>query len=205
MKSGKYIIAIIVIGVAGFFIWNTFFKALEPQRNIQTVVAFGDSLIEGVGATEGNDFVSLLSKRTGKKIINAGTSGETTEQGLARIDEILDMKPDLVLVLFGGNDALRRISKQQTFQNLDSMLTIFKANNVEVVLLGIQGGPLADPYKSEFDALAKKHKVIYVPNVLEGLFAHPELMADAVHPNDAGYKKMADRVYDAIESRFRVR
>ncbi|MCC2630222.1 MAG: arylesterase [Candidatus Paceibacter sp.] len=203
MKSVKYVIAIIIIGVVGFFGWKYFKQPeIRAEREIKTVVAFGDSLVSGIGATEGNDLVSILSRKIRKPIINKGVSGNTSAQGLARIDEVVALQPDLVFVLLGGNDALQRISRQETFSNLDTIISTLQKNGAMVVLLGIQGGPLGDPFKSEFKTLANRYKLIYVPNVLEGLFGHSDLMYDAVHPNDAGYRKMADRVYEAVKSLF---
>ncbi|MEY4602501.1 MAG: hypothetical protein RL292_442 [Candidatus Parcubacteria bacterium] len=68
-----------------------------------------------------------------------------------------------------------------------------------VVLLGIQGGLLSDPYESEFENLAKAQGTAYVSNVLEGLFGNSRYMADGVHPNDAGYAKIVERIYPELK------
>jgi lysophospholipase L1-like esterase len=206
MKVMKYILAAAFVLALGFIGWNFILKpeaASKPYRDYQTIVAYGDSLIVGVGSTEGNDFVSQLSQKLGKNIINEGKSGETSSQGLARIDSILEHKPDMVLVLFGGNDALHRVDKAITFENLKNIISTLQKNNAEVVLLGIQGGAIGDPYKKEFETLAKDFDLVYVSNVLDDLFADKRYMADSVHPNDTGYAHISDRVYTALRPLFR--
>lgn len=163
------------------------------------MVAFGDSLIEGVGATKGNDLVSQLSRKIGEPIINLGISGNTTAQGLARVDRIAEYKPKVVLVLLGGNDYLQKVSKAETFQNLDAVITKIQSMGAVVVLLGIQGGVFGDPYEAEFEKLARAKGTVYVPNVLDGLVGDSRYMSDAIHPNDAGYAKITDRIYPELK------
>src|SRR5687767_9283231 len=114
MRALKFGLPIIlVVGVIGLFAWQQLKEpeVIQPSREIITIVAYGDSLIEGIGATKGNDFVSLLSEKIHKPIINEGKSGETSAQGLVRIDTVLKHEPDMVIILFGGNDALHRVPK----------------------------------------------------------------------------------------------
>lgn len=158
------------------------------------VIAFGDSLVAGVGATEGNDFVAALSRRIGSPIVNLGVSGNTTADGLARLSELDAYNPKVVLLLLGGNDYLRKVPQAQTFANLGAIIENIQSRGAIVVLLGVRGGLLADKFDNEFEALAKRYHTAYVSDVLDGLFAHPQYMADEVHPNDAGYAMIASRV-----------
>ncbi len=185
----------------GFFAWNYFKTTADtgPKKEINTIVAYGDSLIKGVGATEGNDFISLVSEKIGKPIINEGTPGETSAQGLARIETIVAHKPDMAIVLFGGNDVLQRVDDATTFSNIRAIIFQLEEKDIEVVLLGVQGGAIGDPYKKEFEKLAKEFKLVYVSNVLDDLFADRRYMSDSVHPNDAGYAIIADRVAKALQ------
>ena len=85
------------------------------------VIAFGDSLVRGVGASPGRDLVSVLSNRIDVPILNAGRSGDTTASALARLDEaVLTRRPRVVLVLVGGNDLLRRVPPEETIENLEA-------------------------------------------------------------------------------------
>lgn len=170
-----------------------------PPKN-DVIVAFGDSLIKGVGATEGNDFVSLLAQKINRPIINMGTSGETTGQGLLRINEPLSKNPGtVILLLLGGNDHLQKVPKEETFSNLRQIITKFQESRALVVLLGMRGGLLNDSFKSDFENLASETHVVYVPDVLDGLFGDARYMSDAVHPNDIGYAMVAEKVYGAVK------
>ncbi len=162
------------------------------------IVAFGDSLVEGVGAGESENFVSLLSLKIGEPIVNMGVSGNTTRDGLARIEKVIALKPRIVIVLLGGNDALRRIPQEETFQNLRSIIARLQGEGSVVVLLGIRGGIIIDGYDTQFKALAEETGSVYVEDVLSGIFGKNELMADRLHPNKEGYKIIADRVYEEM-------
>lgn len=189
----------IVLVIAGFFFFKPDAKITNYPSSGDSVVAFGDSLIEGVGATEGNDMVSQLSKKIGEPIINLGIAGNTTEQGLARVDRIAEYNPKIVILLLGGNDYLRKVPKVETFKNLETIITKIQSMGAVVVLLGVQGGLLGDPYEDLFEDLAKKKGTLYVSNVLEDLFGDQRYMSDSVHPNDAGYAKIVDRVYPELK------
>ncbi len=185
--------------VAAFFFFKPETKITNYPSIGDSIVAFGDSLIEGVGASEGHDLVSELSKKIGEPIINLGVAGNTTEQGLARVDRIAEYKPKIVIVLLGGNDYLRKVPKADTFKNLDAIVTKIQSMGAVVVLLGVQGGLLGDPYEDLFEDLAKAKGTVYVSNVLEGLVGNQKYMADAVHPNDVGYAKIVERIAPEIK------
>lgn len=169
-----------------------------PPKN-QTVVAFGDSLVEGVGATPGNDFVSVVGRTLGVTIINKGKSGDTTADGLGRIDEVTAEDPGIVIMLLGGNDVLRRVPKAETFANLGAIIERLQSAGAIVVLLGVRGGILGDGYASDFKALAKKYHTAYISNILEGLITNSQYMYDGIHPNDQGYVIVAGRVEKVLQ------
>ncbi len=184
-----------------------FFTAHTPIRNLDssgtTIVAFGDSLIYGVGATQGHDVISLLSQKIGQPIINKGVSGNTTIDGLARIDQVLAENPKIVILLLGGNDYLRKIPLETTFANLGTIIEKIHAQGSAVLVLGVRGGLLRDTYGSHFEKLADTYQTGFVPNVLDGLIGTPELMADTIHPNDAGYAKMAEKIEPVLTRMLR--
>ncbi len=162
------------------------------------IVAFGDSLVFGVGATAGNDFVSVLSGLISAPIVNLGKSGDTTGEALGRLDSVLEKKPKVVLVLLGGNDYLQKVPVAETFANLETIIKAIQQTGSIVVLLGVKGGILNDNYEDSFASLAKEYGTAYIPNVLDGIFAHPDLLSDNIHPNNAGYKIMAERIYPIV-------
>ena len=165
-----------------------------------TVIAFGDSLVEGRGSTDGRDFVSMLARRLGVPIINAGRSGDTTGAALARLDrDVLSRSPRVVIVVLGGNDYLRRIPVNETFSNLSSIVTKIRDRGAAVVLAGVSVGLLTDPYGSRYEALARETSSGLVPDILGGLMGRSDRMADAIHPNNAGYEIIADRIAPVLE------
>lgn len=192
------IIGIALIGVVLFFIFRKSPDITNYPPEGKTIVAFGDSLVEGVGATAGNDFPSLLSKKSGVPIINMGTPGDTSAEGLARVEEVNKQDPKIVLVLLGGNDFLRKIPREETFKNVDDIVVKLQSEGAVVILLGIQGGILSDQYDEYFEKIAEERGALYVPNVLSGLFGHNEFMSDAIHPNNAGYEKIAEKIYPVL-------
>jgi acyl-CoA thioesterase-1 len=169
-------------------------QAAKPTTGT-SIIAFGDSLVSGAGATAGNDFVSVLSRRLGTPIINAGRGGDTTRTALARLDEdVLARNPRIVIVLLGGNDFLRRVPKKETFANLGMIVERIRARGAAVVLLAIDVGVIRDPYAEEYEALARRTSAALVPDVLDEIIDKQQHMADGIHPNNRGYRIVADRV-----------
>ena len=199
MKKGYLFIVLSISVVVIFYFFGNNNSSLKnfPPKNA-TIVAFGDSLVKGYGATPGNDFVSILGKKLNKPIINLGFSGNTSAEGLSRINDVLVRNSGTVIVLFGGNDYIRNISMEETFGNLRQIISVLQSNGAFVILLGVQGGLFNDSYQASFEKLSKEMGVLYVPNVLAGLFGDTRYMSEIVHPNDVGYAKIAEKVYSVI-------
>ena len=187
-------IVIVVVVIGYIFFFATTSTVTNYPSGGTTIVAFGDSLVAGVGATGGSDFVSLLSKQFGEPIVNLGVSGDTTADALLRLDQVIAQDPKVVMVLLGGNDYLQQVPKAETFANLNQIITTIHESGAVVMLLGIRGGLLRDEYQGDYQDLAQSLGTAYVPNVLDGLFGNPSFMSDAIHPNDAGYQVIADKV-----------
>jgi acyl-CoA thioesterase-1 len=171
----------------------------------ETVIAFGDSLTAGFGTTGNGDYVSLLSNRTGIPIINAGRIGDTTADALGRIDSaVLDRGPDIVIVLLGGNDLLQGVPVQQRISNITTIVQQIRADGTVVILVGV-GSPPIDPFDGALAGIASQTSSSYVPAILDGIFGVPGLMADAIHPNNAGHAIMADRIEPALRAALAVR
>lgn len=207
-RKKPYIHIIIFILFCGaVFISIKAFSNSYPIENIETleskkdksILAFGDSLIQGVGATKDNDFISLISKEIGKPILNQGKSGDTTKSAISRIESAINTNPDIVIVLLGGNDYLRKIPQEETFANLKIIVDKFQANKSVVILLGVRGGLLKDNYHDKFAKFAKSEGVIFIPDVLDNILGDSKLMSDAIHPNDAGYEKIAEKVLPEVK------
>jgi acyl-CoA thioesterase-1 len=177
-------------------------RRIPPQE--RPIIAFGDSLVEGFGVTAGEDFPSVLSSRLGVPIVNAGRSGDTTAMALARLErDVLVKQPRIVIVLLGGNDALQFLPKEETERNLREIVHRIRKSGAEVLLVGIRGGILHDKFEGLFEKIAEEEGARYVPNIMEGIFGHPTLLSDPIHPNAKGYAMMADRIEPVLKDMLR--
>lgn len=165
-----------------------------PPTATGSWIAFGDSLTAGYGASAGKDYPTLLGKSLGVKIENQGVIGQTTGGALGRLEAAAQSKPRVVLLCLGGNDGLQGLSREAMFQNLGKMIDRFHAEGSFVVLIGIRSTTLRDKNSDGFEQLAKQKRVLFIPDMLDGLLADPRLMSDQVHPNDAGYAKVVERL-----------
>lgn len=132
------------------------------------------------------------------KVHNLGIPGNTTADGLARVEQAVQLQPRVVLLCLGGNDTLRGVPAEQTFANLGTMIDRFQQGGSFVVLLGVRSAGLSDKNAKRFERLAKSKGVPLVPNILDGVLFTPSLMADQIHPNDKGYAKIAERLEAAL-------
>ena len=191
--------AVSIAAVAVYlFFFNTAPIANYPSAGTD-IVAFGDSLVAGTGSSDGHDFVSLLSGAIGQPIVNLGVPGDTTADGLARINGLDAYKPKVVLLLLGGNDYLKRIPQEQTFANLAAIIKDIQSRGAIVLLLGVRGGLFGDHFSSGFEDLRDTYHTAYVSNVLDGLLGDKQYMSDQVHPNDAGYRLIAERIAPVLK------
>lgn len=205
----KFILILWLIGVAtaGFIFWRMLAQEGKPVNvppKEGNIIFFGDSLVEGVGATPGNDLPSQLSRHIGLPVINAGRSGDTTSSALMRLErDVLSQKPRLVIILLGGNDAIQQVPPEELYNNLSNMVEKIQSKGAAILLLGVRGGLFGDPYRSQFERLAKEKKISYIPNVLNGILGNANLMSDPIHPNNKGYAKMAERIAQVLRDILR--
>jgi acyl-CoA thioesterase I len=197
-------VAIVVLAGVGYVLYLHHSAAPVSQvRNYPSqgtdIIAFGDSLVAGVGATPGHDLVSDLSNDIGEPIVNLGHAGDTTADGLARIDEIDQYHPKVVILLLGGNDYLDHDNMTQAFANLGQMVQYIEARGAIVLLVGMRISPLVGNFDPQFGQLQQEYQTAYVPDVLDGFYGKSEFMSDSIHPNDAGYSIMASRIAPTLE------
>lgn len=192
--------AVVLLVVGWWYFIGSQTEPVNADGPGTTIIAFGDSLTQGVGASAGNDYVSVLSRMSGKTIINRGRAGETTEQAMRRLDrDVLQQDPRIVILFLGGNDMLRQVAVETTKANLDSMITQIQDKGAMVVLVGLSGMPLSDYHTPMFRDLAELRGVLLVKNAMGGILTNVKLKSDQVHPNDEGYKIIAKRVYDVLK------
>ncbi len=192
--------AVVIIGGAWLLYSRMDNSSLSCKDRMPTVVAFGDSLVAGYGASSGEDAFSTLSRLSELPILNLGVNGDTSARALARIDSVLAEKPDIVFVLLGGNDALQSVPVSETEANLGQVLVTLKESGATPILVGVLGGFPADIYAPMFERLAKEHDVPFVPNILSGLIGRNEYMSDPIHPNAEGYARIAARLRPVLET-----
>lgn len=166
-----------------------------PADTQYDVVAFGDSLIEGLGAKQSHGFIAMLSSQLNTPILNAGKRGDNTRTALGRVDtDVLRYHPKLVIISLGGNDVLRRIPVSERLYNLHIIVDKIKKSGAKIILLGPQTDGWEDKYQQDIASFAVDEQVIYVPNILEGILFNPKYLFDLIHPNDAGHQLIAGRV-----------
>lgn len=158
------------------------------------------------GRSYPDDLQDLLDEHGyGYRVDNQGVSGDTTTDGLARIDNVLDQHPALVLLEFGGNDGLRGVPVASTRANLEQMIERIKRANIPLVLLGITlppnyGVDYVKSFTAMYPELAKKYNLRFLPFLLIDIYQHPDMMQpDGIHPNGAGNKIVAQDVFKLIQ------
>lgn len=157
------------------------------------VVAFGDSLTYGTGAKADESYPAVLAQLIGRSVVRAGVPGEQTAGGLQRLPAVLDEhQPRLVIVCLGGNDMLRKGSQQDIENNLREMLKVIKARGMDAVLIGVPAPGLITSAPDFYAKLAQEFRVPYEGKVVTSVLYRPELKSDPIHPNAAGYRRMAE-------------
>jgi len=169
-----------------------------------TLVCFGDSITYGVGAGDDPTYPQLLSEHLGVEALNAGVPGDTTADGLARIDQVLDLDPWLVVVELGGNDLLQRRRREAVEADLREILEILLEERVLPVLVRGEG-PFGYDYGDLFHQLAEEYQLPFLDEALPEILRSPRLKADPIHPNGAGYKVLAEEVADLLRPLLRAR
>jgi len=165
----------------------------------QSVICFGDSLTEGVGAGKGEDYPSILARQLTYPIINAGRPGDTSVDGLARLErDVLSQNPRLVIVLLGGNDFLRQLPLSDTKKNIEEIVKRVQGSGAMVALVGIRLGLFTDEYGPAYEEIAKENGAVFIPEILKGILSDPKLRSDPIHPNAAGYQLIAQRILERI-------
>jgi acyl-CoA thioesterase I len=169
------------------------------------VLAFGDSLTAGFGLPAAEAFPAKLEARLAAegvqvRVVNAGISGDTTTDGLARLEWALADKPVLVLLEFGANDMLRGTDPALVRANLDKMIAKIQASGAAVLLLGMRAAAnWGVEYEQAFDRiypeLAQAHGVALYPFFLDGVAMDPQLnQPDGLHPNEKGVAVLVERI-----------
>ena len=184
-----------------------------PQNAVAKpkIVAFGDSLTAGFGLEENESYPYLLQQKLNAEgfnyeVVNAGVSGDTSRGGVERIDWTLQGDNVQILILaLGANDMLRGLPPAKMKENLDRIIQKAKAKNIKVLLCGMlappaMGAAYSRDFSHVFPDLAEKHKIAYLPFLLENVALQRDLnQADGIHPNEKGTRIMTDNIYRALQ------
>ncbi len=199
MKKLLYISLSAAILFLGYRIFVTSLPGNKGEIRSQTIICFGDSLTYGTGAGKEMDYPSQLSTMIDKPVINAGVSGDTTTRALQRLErDVLSKFPDLVLITLGGNDLKNGVDRDVAFGNLKTIVESIQDTGARVIVGGLSF-PIRDRgFGRAYRELADETGAALIPNIFEGIMGNRKLMSDPIHPNDAGYKKIAERFYEVI-------
>lgn len=167
------------------------------QTTIISIVCFGDSLTKGFGSTDNQSYPYYLQKLVNIPVINKGINGNTSKDGLNRIDDILKFKNSLVIVEFGANDFFQQIQISETRKNMEQIVDKLKQDNI-VVLVSTEDKQLNKLY-SMLKSLAKEKNVLFINGILNEIWNDRNLFSDEVHPNSNGYKLVAEKIYKNIK------
>jgi acyl-CoA thioesterase-1 len=181
-----------------------------PSDTTPIIVAFGDSITAGHGEPAGYSYPDYLRRNLEKagykyRVVNMGVSGDTTTGGLARVGQVIKLKPAIVILELGGNDGLRGHPLAATRSNLEQIIVRLQKAAARVVLAGITLPPNYGPeYIGKFEAiykdLAAKYKLPFIPFVLEGIAGVPGMMqGDGIHPTRKGNEIMAGLVMKTLK------
>ena len=171
-------------------------------KNDAVILAFGDSLTYGFGASDGHGYPEYLERKTGLSVINAGLNGELSSEGLLRLPKFLEQKPDLVILCHGGNDILQKLSLEQLKNNLLEMVKLSKQSGAEVLLVAVPNFNIVS-FKtlSIYKEVAKEIGVFLEDDVLTHIELNGALKSDYVHPNEEGYEMMADAFLELLRKK----
>lgn len=173
--------------------------SLSPLAPDATIVAFGDSLTQGTGASASTSYPSILGKLAGRPIINAGIAGELSAAGLQRLPTVLaKYRPRLVLLCHGGNDLLRRRDVATLSANLRKMVDLIKSSGAEVVIIGVPQPALLLGPAPVYSDLVKSNGLVANLTVLSEVLSKSDLKSDPVHPNERGYQKIAQGIHNTL-------
>lgn len=181
--------------------------AAPPRQRIVTML--GDSITAGYGLPSRDAVPSRLEAELARlgspvRVRAAGVSGNTSADGLARVDFSVQKDTDLCIVALGGNDLLQGLEPRDTRRNLERIVARLKARQIPVMIAGLRAPPvIGRGYVRDFDglfpAIAREQSLILYPNLLDGVIGNRRLMQpDGIHPNAAGAQVVAQRLAPTV-------
>ena len=174
---------------------------LEPLAADAVVLAFGDSLTFGTGAGTGESYPEVLSGLIGRTVVNAGVPGEVSTDGLLRLPALLDREqPALLLLCHGGNDQLQRLDPARLADNLRAMIREARDRNIAVVLIAVPAPGLSLRPLPLYAGIADEFGLAADLETVADILGDRALKSDYIHPNGAGYRRLALAVADLLRA-----
>ena len=186
------------------------FPASALSKEKPVILALGDSLTAGFGVKEEESYPARLQLKVASagfphKVINAGVSGDTTAGGVRRIRWLMKHEPEIVILALGANDGLRGFSIAEIRRNLELMIGVCRKHDARILLAGMKALPnYGEDYMQEFESvfseLAEKHKLDFLPFLLEGVAGERKhTQPDGLHPVASGYSIVTDLVWERLQ------
>jgi acyl-CoA thioesterase-1 len=180
----------------------------------RVIVALGDSLTAGFGVAPEEAWPAVVEARLRRegypyRVINAGVSGDTTAGGLRRVDWVLRNRPEVAVVALGANDGLRGLGTDAMQTNLLAIVERLRGAGARVLVAGMQvppnyGAAYSRAFRNVFPEIARRTGSALMPFLLDGVAADPRLnLADGIHPNVAGHRAIAERVWPHLVALLR--
>ena len=173
---------------------------VAPVGANDVIVAFGDSLTYGTGASEQESYPVVLAQLIGRKVVRAGVPGEVTAGGLKRLAEVIEEhRPALMIVCLGGNDMLGKVDEATIKANLREIITTIRGQGISVVLVGVPKPALITNAAAFYAEIAKEFDIPYEGKIVTDVLYQRELKSDPIHPNARGYRKMAEAIAELLK------
>lgn len=198
LKINTYIISVILaLVLAGCGDKVPKLARLAPN---DVIVAFGDSLTFGTGAKESESYPVVLSGLISRKVVRSGVPGEVTEQGLARLPDVIEEhQPKLMIICLGGNDMLRKLSDTQTKANLRAIIKMIKDKGIAVMLIGVPKPAVLTSAPAFYAEIAQEFAIPYEGKIVTSVLYTADEKSDPIHPNAKGYRRMAEAVASLLK------
>ncbi len=185
--------------------------SMTQTAHAGSVIVLGDSLSAAYQMDREAGWVALMQQKLKAegypyKVINASVSGDTTQNGLARLNRLLQQTdPEVIIIELGGNDGLRGTPPKAIKRNLERLVKMAQGADAKVLLLGIQlpsnyGAAYTDQFRKLYPQIAEEQEVALVPFFMENVALVPERMqSDGIHPSAAGQPYLLDTVWPHLQ------
>jgi acyl-CoA thioesterase-1 len=187
-------------------------NAKSGQMLKKNIVFFGNSITAGYGLEPSESFPAQIQSRLDSlhlpyQVVNAGVSGETSADGVSRIDWILQQPVFIFVLELGGNDGLRGIPPDESKKNLDTIIVRVRRKypDAKIIVAGMKMPPsmgqrYTQQFQNIFSALARKNNALLLPFLLEGVGGIDSLnQKDGIHPTATGARIVAENVWSLLK------